>query len=390
MRATSSPIVALALLGLALPACGNFSVPRVAANGTTIMIAVPDGFNAGFGRALNNSLAFNTVDPASLTVPVGTSPTDPNYYFEDFQQGELLFALREGQSESSPFVAYLPVRYITRVHVDESSGAALPAAGEEFVQLGTPVERGQVVAFVDIPCSVEPNEVYYIFMERWKRGNTQATATHFFEQSPVPINTPAEAWLSWAGFPGVVSTPTAGMEIRIVESSYPGPGCSLFSDTGWGFDKFFGNYSWRDFTADLGRLSPRAKLRLYINNPYPQGGEPGNPAAWEWTIQYPAGKVEITGAELGSLHRSGGFASVTPSTGSTANCEDVGTAKISVVDPDQTTMFVNVTYRLRSFPECPRAVLSDFSAAQGQPPKAYDVSGSPITPAVYVDPSPFL
>lgn len=58
------------------------------------------------------------------------------------------------------------------------------------------------------------------------------------------------------------------------------PGCRLFSDAGRGFDKIFGNYRWRNFTADLGRLSPRPELRIHIGNPYPQGGEAANRAVW--------------------------------------------------------------------------------------------------------------
>lgn len=42
--------------------------------------------------------------------------------------------------------------------------------------------------------------------------------------------------------------------------------------------------------------------------------------------QYLSAKIEIIGAEFGSLDRSGGFASVGPSTGSSANCETIGTA----------------------------------------------------------------
>jgi hypothetical protein len=110
------------------------------------------------------------------------------------------------------------------------------------------------------------------------------------------------------------------------------------------------------------------------------------PAAWEWTIQYPAGKIELTGAELVSLHRSGGFAALSPTTGSPASCNDVGTTKISVIDPDEKTAWVNVAYRLRDLPNCGRAVIGDFTAAQGVPPKAYDLNGNAVPAWAYVDP----
>ena len=187
----------------------------------------------------------------------------------------------------------------------------------------------------------------------------------------------------FAGLPQAPS-PTVGMQIRIVESSELG---NFFSDTNYGFDKFFGDYMSRSFTADLGHFSPRPKLRIWIDNPYPAPGMPGTPAAWEWTIQYPAGKIEITGAELGSRHRSGGFAALSPPTTSGSGCSEVGTTKISVIDPDQTALWVNVAYRLRAFPACGgQAVPSDFTAAQGAAPKAYDVNGNAIYPYAFVDP----
>ena len=375
MRIAPSHILGLILMGLSLPGCGNFSVPRVAANGTTIMIAVPDGFKAGFGRVLNQNLQFTTIDPGAISIPIANPPS----YLEDFQQGELLFALREGPDISSTFKAYLRVRYITRVHLDEASSAALPAEGEVYDYIGTPVEAGQVVAFVDIPYEVTPPGTYYIFMERWKRG-TEGAANHFFKEDPTQVNSPPIDWRAWGGFAGLPQgpSPTVGMEITIVASSYSG---SIFSDTSWGFDKWFGNYSWRNFTADLGHFSPRPKLRIWIQNFYTLE----NPAAWEWTIQYPAGKIEITGAELGSLHRSGGFAAVSPATSSPTDCTSLGTTRISVIDPDQTTPWVNVVYRLRDFPQCGRAVASDFTATQG-PPKAYDVNGNAIAAWAYLDP----
>ncbi len=364
----------------------EFFIPRIAANGTTIMIPVPDGFKAGFGRALNKSLLLNpATEVTSPTVPITTNPANPNYYLEDFQQGELVFVLRMGPSVTSTFKSYLPVRYITRVHMDESSSAALPADGEVYDNIGTNVEAGQIVAFVDIPFGVSPAGTYYIFMERWKRG-TGPAATYFVKEPPTKVDTAQVDWLAWGGFAGLpqAPSPTVGMQIRIVASSELG---SLFGDTNYGFDKFGPNYASRSFTADLDRFSPRAKLRIFIDNPYPQGGEPAIPAAWEWTIQYPAGKIEITGAELGSRHRSGGFAALSPPTTSGSGCSEVGTTKISVIDPDQTTLWVNVAYRLRAFPACGgRAVPSDFTAAQGAAPKAYDVNGNAITPYAFLDP----
>lgn len=373
MQHASSWILGLGLLGLVLPGCGTFSVPRVAANGTTIMIPVPDGFGSGFGRALNQNLAGPT-DPGTIFIP----DPDPDSPLEDFQRGELLFALHAGSSPESTLVTYLPVRYITRVHLDEGSSAALPAPGESYISGGTNPQTGQVVALVDVPRDVDP-DTYYIFMERWRR-NDPPNDDNFVQLPPPQIGSPPLPWLSWAGFAGATPSPDAPMEIQIVESSVTG---SLFNDAVWGFDKWFGNYGWRNFTADLDSLIPRPKLRIWIENPSPPPGTPKRPAAWEYTIQYTSGKIEILGAELGALHRSGGIVSVSPATGSPASCSSTSTATISLVDPDQGSIWVDLVYRLRDFDDCGRAGSADFAEVSV---KAYKVDGSAIAaPYAYID-----
>jgi hypothetical protein len=356
-------LVAALAVGLGLAGCGTVSIPRIAVRGTTILIAVPDGFGVGFGLVLNQHPQLNTIGPANLIIP--PNPASP---LEDFQRGELLFALRDGPSPSSNLLTYLPARYITRVHVDEGSGAALPAAGEEYLNEGTPWPSGQVVAVVDVP-STTPTGTRYVFVERWKRSYPTAP-DHFVKLDPIQF--PAGQWLSWAGWRAGTPHPEEPMEIRIVENTYG----ALFHDT-WGFDQWFGNYHWREYMGDLEGLVPRPKLRIWIENILT--GE--RPAAWEIILQYPGGKLEITGAELGRLHRSGGFVSVSLATGSPSGCDGLSTSRISLIDPDRQSGFVNVAYRLRDFVNCGRASPSDFTAVAGSL-KAYDEDGDLLSPPI--------
>jgi len=369
MRRTLSGFLGLALSTLGLAGCGTFSIPRVAAQGTTIVFPVPAGFGAGFGRALNESLEYG-VNPAGCAI----SP-DQNSPLEDFQRGELLFALRTDSDVGSNLNTYLKVRYITRVHADEASRVALPPEGDAFYNIGTPLESGQTVAFVDIPYDVEPN-TYYVFMERWKRDPQQANC--FVKQAPIMFGT--KPWLAWAGLTGWGGqSPEAGMQIHVVASSY---GSALFHDTAFGFDKWNvdGSYSFNGYTGALDYVIPSPALRLWVGDP--STGQ--YPAAREFTLAYPAGKLEITGATLGGLHRSGGFVSVS-TTSSPSGCDGSGTARISVIDPDKQAHWVDVVYRLRDFAQCGQAVLDDFTVVEGSQ-KAYNLDGNPINAVVYLDP----
>jgi hypothetical protein len=372
MQRTLWGVVGLALGVFGLAGCGTYSIPRIATKGTTIMIPVPDAFGAGFGRALNETLAYEDLDPSDNPVS-STSPLD------DFQRGELLFALREGPTVSSPRKTYLRVRYITRVHADEASGAALPAeVDESYINVGTPIQTGQIVAFVDIPYEIAPVGIYYVFVERWRRT---ARGSSYFEQVPAKLigfNSVQLPWWSWAGvdgWGGPASSPDAGMKIRIVDQSYG----SFFHDPAGGFDRWDGSYSFLDHSDDLEHLVPNLKLRIRIVDL----NTLVFPAAWELTLAYPAAKFEITGATLGSLHRSGGFVSVTTA-GSGEDCGGPGTAKISLIDPDRRSQWVDVVYQLRD--ECSRAEPGDFTQVEGTL-KAYDLDGNAISPPfAYLDP----
>jgi hypothetical protein len=266
------------------------------------------------------------------------------------------------------------VRYITRVHLDESSGAALPAELEEYIPIGTPLPTGQIIAFVDIPLAEQlAPERYYVFVERWRRASSGST--QFVQLTPVPINHnywPNNPWIGWANF-----SPDQGIPIRIVDQD-PGAGDfvqELFHHPAGGWDKWEGGYHFLDHMDDLEHLVPNPKLRIWIADFDP----PTVPAAWEITLAYPAGQIEVTGATLGRTHRSGGLVSVS-TTSSPSGCEGSGTTHISVIDPDQQSLWVDVAYRRRD-PTCERITASDFEPVENST-KAYDLEGNPILPAV--------
>jgi hypothetical protein len=299
---------------------------------------------------------------------------------EDFQRGELLFALWTGPTiDGSTFITYLPVRFVTRVNLDQATGAALPAAGDPYDNVGTPVEVGQTVALVDIPEGTSPG-TRFVFVERWKRN---AAPPHDFEKlPPVIIETGYfgwNPWLSWADWTNGNSHSDRGFELRILTSTQ-GP---RFLDPFRGFDQNRANlnYAWRQFGSDLSYLVPNPKLRIWIGDP----STSENPAAWEATLSFPAGKLEITGATIGRRHLSGALVRVTTETGADPGCQDPGMARISLVDPDRLTGWVDVVYRLRDFEGCGRADINDFEVETGWP-KAYGTDGETISAFAYPDP----
>jgi len=212
-------------------------------------------------------------------------------------------------------------------------------------------------------------------MERSRRN--YPALSQFVKLDPVTFSSGTVPWLAWAGLsPWGGQTPVNGMQIRVVESSGP-----LFHDTTHGFDKWNvdASYSFNDYTGTLDYVVPSPALRLWVGDP----STGAYPAAWEVTLAYPAGELEITGATLGGLHRSGGFVSVS-TTGAPSGCGGPGTARISVIDPDRQAQWVDV-YRLRDFPNCGRAEPADFAEVEGSL-KAYNLDGNTISAVVVPDP----
>jgi hypothetical protein len=172
----------------------------------------------------------------------------------DFQRGELLFALRNGPTGLEPHYD-LPVRYVTRVHADEATGAALPAANENYINVGTFIQTGQIVAFADVPYQTPPG-TYYVFIERWRR--ISATSSQFEQLAAKMINFDSASlpWRAWSGFIGYAYSPEYGMTIRVVSlrTDCPVPQRDL------GLRQVEWKYSQLNYTEDLNHLVPNLKL----------------------------------------------------------------------------------------------------------------------------------
>lgn len=372
MRGALGCIGGTAVLVTVLLGCGTYPLPRIAVQGTTITIPVPDVYGTGFGRVLNPRLDYGETVAANLPIAYPAEATK-----EDEQRGELLFALHSSNSHTSGFVTYLPVRWITRVQLDEGSPAALPAAGESWnFEPSTNPVVGQTVAAVDIPASVPPTD-YWIFVERWWRDTSSLpTSAQNFVERTVRINNPLVPWLGWTG-----SGPQTGIPIQITLAPQSG---TRFTDfDGW--DKWFGTYSARNFINDLDGLTPRPKLLIWLDNISTTPVDP--PAAWEAQLQYPREKIEVLGVELtGAKHRSGAIVTIQRDSGALMSCVEPtqATTKIMVVDPSQSASSVQVVYRPRNFAQCGRAVAGDFTIAAGSF-KGYDVNGNLMAPYYFVN-----
>ena len=109
-RGSALAVIALLVIPVA---CGTKPIPMIAVAGTTVTIPIPDGFPTGFGRVVAGSSA---ADPLS-SVPAFSAASP----LEDPQRGELLFSLLDS---NGTHLRYLPVAYITRVHMSPQSRSA--------------------------------------------------------------------------------------------------------------------------------------------------------------------------------------------------------------------------------------------------------------------------
>lgn len=353
-----------AVLLLAGLGCGSRPIPMVAVPGTTIVIPVPNPFAGGFGRALNGVVA---LDPyTELTGPV-TVPYVQGSALEDEQRGELLFELRDGVGA---FAGYLPVRYMTRLHLDEASQSGSPGPGEPV----TGAADGETLALVDVPANV-PKGPYTIEVERWLRDEVDPDQ---FVQAPQPtLVDPPGPWVGWGweDANGANDDPMKGIpfEVADVNTTYP----NAFSPfKAW--TSFFGTYvEGSQIRQKLDRLVPRPRVYLYV--PGPSGGP--LPAAWELEVQYPRHRIEVLGVGLWRLNRTGALITWDSDPGALVDCGSPGTAsiKIHMIDLAQSTDLVTLAFRPRHFGSCGgRAQAADFVVVPGSV-KAYDDNGDPLT-----------
>lgn len=289
-------LLAVAAFGVFLAGCGAYSIPRIAVEGGTITIPVPNSYGPGFGRVLSDAMPTSGLVTTLLPWPA----YNPASGLEDELRGELVFALHDMNFD---FITYLPVRYLTRVHMDEGSKAGNPNTGAGYA-------AGQVLAFVDIPVGVRAkngSDQFYIYVSRFIRNGSSAPY-NFLATTPV---VGGYYWISW-GHP-FWAWPVG---IKILANSTE----SFNPFTGWGLS--FGDYQSFDVTGDLPELIPQPKLPVTVI-----GGP--TPAAWEVEVTYPADKVEVIGAELSTNQKSTAVLAL--------EHIDSGKVKVSVVDPRQLT-----------------------------------------------------
>lgn len=312
--------------------CGTEPTSRVAVAGTTIMIPLPHPFGA-YGRSINRQ--WDPEDPSNGIFDAQTSiadlltyiASDPDTYgfdatntaIEDPQRGELIFSLHDGLG----FVTWMPLRYITRVHFDESASVAQ----EERDSQGDYIWRseGQVVAFVDVPFGVpasDPGTVdYEIQVHRVRRSST--APDQFVTYQP-QVGSPAEDWTGW----GIENSNHVAIPIYILasetftDSTHSSPTAHHYALT-IGYQNFCGSGS--IVHGDFGALDDNSieaanfgLLPDFVPNPQILLGtwdaswanpDPLDlPSAVDLQLEYPDDKIEILGIELGSNHRTNGIA----------------------------------------------------------------------------------
>jgi hypothetical protein len=69
-----------------------------------------------------------------------------------------------------------------------------------------------------------------------------------------------------------------------------------------------------------------------------------------------------------------------------SDCTSQGTARVSLIDPERQTRWIEVVYRVRDFVRCGRAAPGDFEIVGGTH-KAYNPDGNAISPVAYLDPA---
>lgn len=265
---------------------------------------------------------------------------------------------------------FLPVRYVTRVHLDEGSPAASPASGETAA--GAFASDGQVIAFVDIPEGVGEGP-YKIRVLRYLREEGHTSSHDFLPAQPQLEN---GNWQGWGS-----GDPEGELPLYVVGAveTSPGEGTdNTFDATGWG--NFFG-YLWSEPLDDhLPAAVARPKIVLTIGDAIGESG----PAALDFELEYPRHRIEIVGVDLKRNDRSSAIVLWEPDPQGEAACdasETTGSIKIHVLDPEEKTAQLRVAYRLLNFedpdPNCGmRLATEDLHIKTGF--KAYDRDGVEI------------
>ncbi len=364
---TRSQILGAAVLvgGLSF-GCGSYSVPMVAAEGTTIMLPVPNGYGTGFSRVISDAMLAQY--PSGQPIPASfftnntvSIPYDPGSSLEDEIRGELVLQLTELYGTH---VSYLPIRYITRVHSDETSVSGHPGTWPGL-------SRGQVVAFVDVPDGAIPHnyghEKFRIYVRKYTRMS--GTPEVFEETTPLSEGFP---WTGWGSGVFGMDHSLAPIPIKLVKNPDPGPSYNPFT----AFEDIIGYARYEVETSLKQELVPRPTLGLVM---FKGWGVP-NPAAWEASVSFPRSTVQVIGAELNSTQKSTATLIFKPDddTSSQACPGGTGTVTVSVIDPRKLANQVRLILEPRDLEECGRVASSDFQASGSA--RAWDENGVDLGP----------
>ena len=296
------------------------------------------------------------------SVLVTEVPGEPlGAYLEDELRGELVFRLWGNGTMGSP-VTYLPVRHITRVHVDEASRASL----------GT---GGQVLAMVDIPPGVVAANLgetdFLIEVRRYRRIAGDPVA--FEETTPT---SDGFDWFGWShpGNFGIFKIPIT------INASADAIG-SFNEFRGW--DKHAGRYKEFAIAADLATMVPRPTMGMSV---FKSGGAAA--AAWQIELTYPEEKVRLVGVSAWRNQRSAATTFLTPLTPEpvpdAAGCvpSGEGRVRVSAFEPSIGIGRVDLIVEPRPL-TCAGRLATNELALRPSTLRVYDFDGADISSTGY-------
>ena len=346
------------LLSLAA-GCGSQPIPTVAVTGSTATVVLPREFSTGYGMAAVGRLGALSVGGSDVFDP--TVSYDSSSKIEDPQRGEMVFEL---VTLSGVHVAYLPVRYITRMGPSELSPLAEQPDTFALNSLGV------AIAMVDIPSNVPAPLDYKIKLTRYVRNETT------LEFEPLPEALGSTPWYGWGN-----GGDPSGIPIRI--------------EAGDGSNHFTPYNAWTDFFGNLASstvASTTNMLKSAVPRPFVSfavaytnsGGTDVVAPAWEAELTYPRKKLAIRNVGLGSNLPSRAMVSHMVMDPEPVDCNDgadTGTLRLLVLDPEARHAGVRIAFELLNFDQAcgGRAAATDFQVVPGSL-KAYDLDGNAQTP----------
>jgi hypothetical protein len=106
------------------------------------------------------------------------------------------------------------------------------------------------------------------------------------------------------------------------------------------------------------------------------------PAAWEFTIEYPAHRMSILGVQLLRGSPGEAFLDWDASDAETTCAQSTGQLSLKIADPERLTAGVRVAYQLENTnaPSCQAAIVdTEIVLGSGSQLKAYDADGAAIS-----------